>query len=243
MSCLSPSGTLSGAETEPMKAQLLEPLLRRRVVLASAQTILALTLSSWQLATLAREHDSGHSPGKSGQSHPGQRGQGEQGSHHPVNPHFQDRPNRPHQPREGHPANERQRSLPLPHRTDGLRWQSGGVSEDERADLRRAASTYNLWLVTAMRGRGEYIANARVTIWREPSRVAVLDKPLDGPWLLVDLPPGRYSVEARWHPDRPGPDLMQRLSLELGAQDQRRVTLHFPSGAPSSNPPRPRPRP
>jgi hypothetical protein len=57
MSCLSPSGTVPGAEFEPLKAPLLEPLLRRRVVLASAHAVLALTLSSWQAPLLAQERE------------------------------------------------------------------------------------------------------------------------------------------------------------------------------------------
>lgn len=263
MSCLSPSGTLPGADIESLKTQLLEPLLRRRVVLASAHAVLALTLSTWQLVPFAREHNSGPASGKSSQTHPGQPGRGAPAggpeSHHPEaprhlpppgkglqnprNPHHTNMPPAPQVTREGYPAHQRPRSEPLPHRTNGIRWQSGGVSEDERGDLRRAASTYNLWLETALRGRGEYIANARITIWREPAHVAVLENQLDGPWLMVDLPPGRYSVEARWHPDGTGAEFIRRLNIQLGAQDHRRVTLHFPADAPTPNPPRPQPRP
>ena len=53
MSRLSLPGLLAGAHHEPGAAHALEPLLQRRIVLASARTVLALTLSAWQLAALA----------------------------------------------------------------------------------------------------------------------------------------------------------------------------------------------
>ena len=42
---------------------------------------------------------------------------------------------------------------------------------------------------------GEYLADVRVRITR-PDGTLVYEHPSAGPWLLIDLPPGRYRVQA-----------------------------------------------
>lgn len=71
---------------------------------------------------------------------------------------------------------------------------SGGVGQEEIDILRAERKRYALKLVTAVRGSGDYLADAQVRVW-DAHRVPVFDHRLDGPWLLIDLPPGRYDLE------------------------------------------------
>jgi hypothetical protein len=77
----------------------------------------------------------------------------------------------------------------------GRPFVSGGVTQDERDALSALRSRYALEVVTAARGSGAYLAGVHVTVIGENGR-KLLDTALDGPWLLVDLAPGRYTVDA-----------------------------------------------
>jgi hypothetical protein len=49
----------------------------------------------------------------------------------------------------------------------------------------------------------------------------VFDGPLDGPFLMIDLPRGRYTVEATWG------DQTVRRTLSIGRDDHDRMVLYF----------------
>ncbi len=92
----------------------------------------------------------------------------------------------------------------------GSRFVSGGVSTEEQAALHTQREQFSLWVVTAARRSGAYLAKARVKVL-DAQRNAVFDGELDGPWLLIDLPAGRYLVEA-----------------QVNGQTQQRVTTIHP---------------
>ena len=73
------------------------------------------------------------------------------------------------------------------------RYVTGGVSEEERDAILRDAAPYNLWLVFAEQGTGNYLANVHVTVADAADR-PVVDAVTEGPWLFAQLPPGRYTV-------------------------------------------------
>jgi len=78
----------------------------------------------------------------------------------------------------------------------GSRYVSGGVSDRELADMQARRGQFSLWIVTAARKSGAWLSGVRVTVTDVRHRV-VFDGTLDGPWLMLDLPLGRYDVEAR----------------------------------------------
>mgnify|MGYP001278533099 CR=1 FL=1 len=80
----------------------------------------------------------------------------------------------------------------------GLSYLSGGISLDERTALQTQGSGYSLWVVTAAMKSGAYLSSVHVTI-RDAKQTAVFDGQLDGPWLFVDLPFGRYEVQAAFN--------------------------------------------
>lgn len=91
----------------------------------------------------------------------------------------------------------------------GRSYVSGGVSDDERETLQRQQERYSLWVVTALRKTGEYLSAVHLKIIDAHQKV-VFDAPLEGPWLMIDLPLGKYTVEAK-----------------LGDQSlQRQTTIH-----------------
>jgi hypothetical protein len=76
----------------------------------------------------------------------------------------------------------------------GIRYVSGGVGEAERAALRQMTEDYSLKLVFAVQ-QGNALADVNVAI-KDSQGTPVLDTVIQGPWLYVDLPPGKYTVVA-----------------------------------------------
>lgn len=102
----------------------------------------------------------------------------------------------------------------------GSRYISGGVSAEEQAALHMQRKQFSLWVVTAARGSGAYLAKARVKV-TDPQRNTVFDGELDGPWLLIDLPAGRYRVEAQVDGQ-----LQQRVTT-IQPGDHHQAVLYF----------------
>jgi hypothetical protein len=76
----------------------------------------------------------------------------------------------------------------------GIRYASGGVGESERDELNALSSQFNLRLLFAMQGSGDYLADVQVNI-RDQSGNMVLNAESRGPWFFAQLPPGAYRVE------------------------------------------------
>jgi hypothetical protein len=74
----------------------------------------------------------------------------------------------------------------------GHRYVAGGIGVEEVEAMRAQAAAYSLQLVTAAKS-GAYLAGVQVRI-AGPGSAVVFDSTIDAPWLLVDLPPGRYTV-------------------------------------------------
>jgi len=102
----------------------------------------------------------------------------------------------------------------------GVPFVSGGVGGEEQAELRAEAARYSLWVVTAERGSGVYLADVQLTL-RDAAGRTVLDEALDGPWLMAKVPPGRYTLEARCE----GQTL--RRSVTIGGKGMQQLHFHF----------------
>lgn len=115
---------------------------------------------------------------------------------------------------------------------DGRRYVTGGIGSEEVATLQGQAAAYSLQLITAARG-GAYLAGAHVRIVG-PGNNVVLDTTIDGPWLLIDLPGGRYTVRAR----HSGDTVERGLTITTGKP--QRVVLHFDAPVDHDGPQLPR---
>lgn len=102
---------------------------------------------------------------------------------------------------------------------DGRRYVAGGIGVEEVDAIKNEAAAFSLQLVTAAPG-GAYLAGTHVRILGAGS-AAVLDTRIEGPWLLVDLPGGRYTVLAT----HSGTTVERRLTIAPGKP--QRVVLHF----------------
>lgn len=77
----------------------------------------------------------------------------------------------------------------------GNRYLAGGVSEAETAAMQEQRQMFSLWVITAARKTGAYLTDTKIRIIDSRQRV-VFDSSIEGPWLLIDLPLGRYTVQA-----------------------------------------------
>jgi len=102
----------------------------------------------------------------------------------------------------------------------GRSYLSGGVGAEEMGTLNNERGQYALSILTASKGSGAYLADVRIRITDQQSR-QVLDTVMDGPWLLVDLPAGRYLVEAVHG------EVLKKIAVALGAGDHRQTVFYF----------------
>lgn len=92
----------------------------------------------------------------------------------------------------------------------GWAFVEGGVGQGEVDDMKAELARYSLWILTAERTSGAHLSDVEVTILSDKGD-KLFDTALDGPWLMVDLPLGRYEVRAR-----------------AGQQTQHRITTIHP---------------
>lgn len=135
-------------------------------------------------------------------------------------------------------------AVQLGHTASGRPFATGGVSLDERQALHAQRGDYDLWVVTAVSKSGAYLANVRLRV-RDAQGRTEFDGPLDGPWLFIDLAPGRHELEAV-HAGQ-----TRRRTTTLRSGERRQVFFYFdtgdevgserigpPSGNPFDGPPR-----
>jgi hypothetical protein len=83
---------------------------------------------------------------------------------------------------------------------------SGGAGLDAREELRGRETEYNLKIIAAKKS-GDYLADVEVVI--QSGQEHVLVTTMEGPFLLVKLPPGTYTVSAAFG----GQTLKQTVSV------------------------------
>ena len=86
--------------------------------------------------------------------------------------------------------------------------------------MHRQRKKFNLWVITAALKSGAHMADVKVTV-RDAQKRVVFDDTLDGPWLLLQLPQGRYDVQARWADET----LQQVTTVHPG--DHRQAFFYF----------------
>jgi hypothetical protein len=79
-------------------------------------------------------------------------------------------------------------------RQGDVRYLSGGIGLEERADMDAKAREFNLKLVFAMTSR-EYLSDVKVVVLGTGGKT-VLSAESGGPWFFAKLPDGEYTVQA-----------------------------------------------
>ena len=82
-----------------------------------------------------------------------------------------------------------------PHQQGGVIWVSGGVGEQELQQIRQMQGLYNLRLLFAMQGSGQYLAGIPVTI-ADARGTTLVSTTAEGPYFFAKLRPGRYKITA-----------------------------------------------
>ena len=105
----------------------------------------------------------------------------------------------------------------------GVPFASGGVSSGELSALHRERENYSLWVVTAAAKSGAFLADVRVRV-RDGEGRLVFDDRMAGPWLFIDLPLGRYEVEAQLDGN------VQRHVTTVHRGDHHQMFFYFDTG-------------
>lgn len=111
----------------------------------------------------------------------------------------------------------------LEERIDGgIRYMSGGVGQTEAEAMRQAAPGYSLNLLFATE-QGRFMSGVQVTL-KKSDGTPVLSTLSEGPMLLVDLPPGRYTMDVFAE----GRRFTRKVKLAPG--QRRQVVVRWPTG-------------
>ena len=89
-----------------------------------------------------------------------------------------------------------QAPLPQPQTQNGVTYLNGGAGDEEVQSIKASMKDYSLALLFSRTG-GDYVASVAVTI-KDAKGATVFETPSAGPYLLVKLPPGKYSVVAQY---------------------------------------------
>jgi hypothetical protein len=115
--------------------------------------------------------------------------------------------------------------VPQEQRQGSIAYVAGGIGSGEADAMRRVAASYPLTLELAAPGDGwrdEFIAGARVEIDDLGGR-ALLATRVDGPLLLVRLPPGSYALQVAWN------GAVKRKNVTIASGERRQhIVFEFP---------------
>jgi hypothetical protein len=110
-----------------------------------------------------------------------------------------------------------------PRTTDkGVAYVLGGVTESELATIASVRPKFNLAVYTRSDLSGAALCDAQIHI-TDASGQTVLNVPMDGPWLLSTLPPGKYNLTATFQNEA------QQRSFDISPKGNSEVRLSFRS--------------
>ncbi len=107
----------------------------------------------------------------------------------------------------------------------GVKYFSGGVGEQGRAEIENMQADYSLKLMFAAT-QGMFLANVAVLIHDSKGNL-MLETVTDGPVLLVDLPTGSYKVTAREEETKQ--TKTASVSARAGRMNTQYVRFNIPS--------------
>ncbi len=93
-----------------------------------------------------------------------------------------------------------QAPLPQPQMQGDVAFLNGGAGDEEVQFIKQSMKDYSMALAFARSAspRAEYVASVALTI-KDAKGKTVFESPSVGPYLLVKLPAGKYSVVATYH--------------------------------------------
>jgi len=79
----------------------------------------------------------------------------------------------------------------------GWAYLDGGIGQTETESMESERSKYSLWVMTAGRTSGAHLADVDIAIVNDKGE-QVFERRLEGPWLMINLPLGRYEVRSHY---------------------------------------------
>jgi len=114
---------------------------------------------------------------------------------------------------------------------EGVAFLSGGITVDDRKTMHAERAGYSLWVATVAKRSGAYLSDVHLRITRAGDKQPVMDRTMDGPWMLLALPAGRYDVVATMAADGPDKEQTLKTQVQLAKAGQRQAVLRFDSSA------------
>lgn len=102
----------------------------------------------------------------------------------------------------------------------GWAFLDGGIGQTETEGMEAERPKYSLWIMTAGKTSGAHLADVEVTILNDKGE-QVFDRKLEGPWLMIDLPLGRYEVHSRYR------DETQSRTTTIHPGDHHQIVFYF----------------
>ena len=114
--------------------------------------------------------------------------------------------------------------LPPTHTQGDISYLSGGVGKGEAMAMKHAAKRYPLELefVAKAKPKAEYLASIKVQI-KDAHDKTVLDTTAQGPFLLAQMPAGKYMVSAEHNGKK------ENRRVEIAPKMHRRVVFEWAS--------------
>jgi len=102
--------------------------------------------------------------------------------------------------------------IPDTQRSMGIAYISGGVGDDESDAILAEAKEWPLMLeLSQLDGaRGEWIFGAAIKIFS--GKNVIFDAPADGPYILINLQPGDYAIQASYQ----GVEQKRAVTIQAG---------------------------
>lgn len=112
--------------------------------------------------------------------------------------------------------------IPETQHSDGVSYITGGVGEGETASILAEAKQWPLMLEMSQieNGRGVWIFGAKIKIVNSRKQI-IFDAQADGPYMLVNLEPGDYQIQANYQ------DVEQKRSVSIKADSMQKISLFW----------------
>ncbi|QWD61202.1 carboxypeptidase-like regulatory domain-containing protein [Polynucleobacter sp. MWH-UH25E] len=112
--------------------------------------------------------------------------------------------------------------IPATQHSNGISYISGGVGEEETVAILAQAKQWPVLLELSQieNGRGVWIFGANIQITNTKKQV-VFNVSADGPYMLINLEPGDYSIEASYQ------GVEQKRALSVKANASQKISLFW----------------
>ena len=112
--------------------------------------------------------------------------------------------------------------VPDTQHSQGIAYISGGVGQDETTAILTEAKQWPLTLELSQieNGRGVWIFGANIKI-NSSKKQAIFAAQADGPFMLINLVPGDYEMEATYQ------GTVQKRSLSIKADTPQKISLFW----------------